>query len=389
MDFELSEEQKELIERARVFFEPYAADTHKWYAKPQPQTLMEANKRLANAGFLGMGLSEDVGGLGVPTFDTCLVIEEASRHDPNTAYLMRNATAGPTAFIAFLGTRQQQEKYVKPVLEGRAVTAICITEPEAGSDATALKTTAKRTSSGWRLNGGKHYITHAHVANCYVVYAKFKEADDSVIGIGALLVEPGMQGVTLGPGVETMDGGRVYQLYFDDVEVPAENVLIPGKSDKAHFKRLMSVYNLERLSGQFRWLGVMQRAFDMAREHALTRRQFGRPIIEFQAIQLKLADMKVRLEAARLLLYRAAARVQQGLPRREDVSMAKILVQDSLKFVLDEAIQIHGGMGYTRELPLEYFQRLARLGSIGGGTVEIHRIGLASILAGRKLGVDA
>jgi len=387
MNFELSDLQKELVERTRLFFEPRAAECHLWYEKPQPETFWKVSRELAEAGFMGLCLDTEAGGLGLGMFEACLMIEEASRHDPNAAYIARNATAGPTAFIAFLGTAEQRERYVRPVMRGEGATAICITEPQAGSDAGAMRTRATRVAGGYRLNGGKHYITNGKLATSYVVYCQFDAEDGAEKGgIGALILHPGMDGFTVGKGLATMDGGRIYELYFDDVFVPDAQLLIPGRPDKGSFKRLMSVYNLERLSGQFRWLGVAQRAFDMARDYLVTREQFGRPLIEFQALQMKLADMKVKLEAARLLLYRAALPPDGGLPRRADVSMGKVVMQEALKFILDESIQIHGGAGYCRELPLEYFYRMARMASIAGGSLEVHRGIVASAAVGRKLG---
>ncbi|MEW6663080.1 MAG: acyl-CoA dehydrogenase family protein [Bacillota bacterium] len=379
MDFQLTDEQKLLVSTIRDFAKNELADI----AFPEVDTpdLMKLRiSKLAQQGFLGLSIPEEYGGGGLSLLDCCLAIEEMGRHCPRSAELMLNTSIAQADFIQALGSEEHKAKYLPKICRGELFVSIAISEPEAGSAATDLRTTAELDGNEYVLNGSKQFISMADLADVFVVYALFDKAARAR-GIGAILVEKGTPGFSLGKPEINMAGDAQFQLFFEDCRVPALNVLITGNA----FGALMEVYNAERLGAIARTLGIAQGALDRAIKYSQERKQFNRELCDFQGIQWKLADMAAKLEASRYVLYRAACNARNGLPSEYETSVAKLVTMQAAKEVCDEAIQIFGGYGYLSEFPVEYLYRRVRGYLIAGGTMEIHRNIVASKVLGRKI----
>ena len=327
-------------------------------------------KDLVAAGFMGMTIPREYGGGNRPLLDIVLVIEEIARACGVTARVVVEGNLGVVGALRAYGTEAQKGRYFPWVLEGEKP-AIAITEPEAGSAATDLVSRAEVVAEGIVLTGHKRYITGAGTSKLYLVYARF-EGRPGAAGIGGVFVERDTPGFRIGRR-ELMMGLRGIpegELHFEGCLVPPENLLVgPGDG----FKKLMHAYNGQRLGAATVALGLAQGAYERARAYAVTRRQFGRPIADFQGIRWKLADMAIRLDAARLLIHRAAARAGRGFPDALEAAKAKTFAAEMAQDVTSQALQIHGAAGYGRGLPLERMVRDARMFAIGGGTLEMMR----------------
>ena len=369
MDFELSPEQRDLRAFARKLadgvFGPRAA---KWDALEEYP--WENVKDLVAAGLMGLTVPTEHGGADRPVLDVVLVIEEIARACGITARIVVEGSLGVVGALTAHGTDAQKRRYFPWVLDGEKP-AIAISEPAAGSAATDLETRAEEVPGGFRLTGHKCWITGAGTSRLYLVFARFG-ARPGAPGIGGLLVERDTPGFTIGRR-EFMMGLRGIpegELHFENCFVPTENVLVgPGDG----FKKLMRAYNGQRLGAATVALGLAQGAYEKALAYATERRQFGRPIADFQGIRWKLADMAIRLDAARLLIHRAAARAGRGFPDALEAAKAKTFAAETAQEVTSQALQIHGAAGYGRSLPLERMMRDARMFAIGGGTLEMMR----------------
>lgn len=339
-------------------------------------------KDLVRAGFMGLTIPTAYGGPGGSVLDVVLAIEEIARVCGVTARIVVEGSLGVVGALAAYGTEAQKRRYFPWVLEGDKP-AIAITEPEAGSAATDLQTRADETPEGYRLSGQKRWITGAGTSRLYLVYCRLGQ-EPGARGIGGVLVEKDMPGFRIGERDRTMGlrGIPEGRLHFDGCHVPRENVLV-GPPDG--FKRLMQAYNGQRLGAATVALGLAQGAWELALGYAAERRQFGRPIGEFQGIRWKLADMAIALDAARLLIYRAAANAGSGFPDALEAATAKTFAAEMAQEVTNQALQIHGAAGYGRGLPLERMARDARMFAIGGGTVEMMR----NLIADRLLPTKA
>lgn len=369
MDFELTAEQAALRARARALAdERFAERAARWDEREEYP--WDNVKDLVEAGFMGMTVPREYGGADRPLLDVVLVIEEIARACGVTARIVVEGNLGVVGALRAYGTEAQKRRYFPWVLEGEKP-AIAITEPEAGSAATDLATRAEETAGGFLLTGHKRYITGAGTSRLYLVFARFGDRPGDE-GIGGLLVERDTPGFRIGRR-EPMMGLRGIpegELHFERCFVPRENLLVgPGDG----FKRLMRAYNGQRLGAATVALGLAQGAWERACAYAVERRQFGRPIAEFQGIRWKLADMAVALDAARLLIHRAAARAGRDLPDALEAAKAKTFAAEMAQAVTNQALQIHGAAGYGRSLPLERMARDARMFAIGGGTVEMMR----------------
>jgi hypothetical protein len=319
---------------------------------------------------MGMTIPREYGGGDRPLLDVVLVIEEVARACGVTARIVVEGNLGVVGALRAYGTEAQKRRYFPWVLEGEKP-AIAITEPDAGSAATDLTTRAEESPDGWRLTGHKRYITGAGTSRLYLVYARFGERPGAT-GIGGVFVERDTPGFTIGRR-ELMMGLRGIpegELHFERCAVPRESLLVgPGDG----FKKLMRAYNGQRLGAATVALGLALGAYERALAYAVERRQFGRPIADFQGIRWKLADMAIKLDAARLLIHRAAARADRGFPDALEAAKAKTFAAETAQSVTSEALQIHGAAGYGRSLPLERMVRDARMFAIGGGTLEMMR----------------
>jgi alkylation response protein AidB-like acyl-CoA dehydrogenase len=369
MDFEFSGEQRALRARARELadgvFRDRAARWDEDEAYPWDNV-----KDLVRAGFMGITIPRAHGGPGGSVLDVLFVVEEIARVCGVTARIVVEGSLGVVGALTAYGTEAQKRRYFPWVLEGEKP-AIAITEPEAGSAATDLVTRADESPEGYTLTGEKRWITGAGTSRLYLVYCRLGQAPGAA-GIGGVLVERDTAGFRIGERDRTMGlrGIPEGRLHFDRCRVPRESVLV-GPPDG--FKKLMRAYNSQRLGAATVALGIAQGAFELALAFAQERRQFGRPIADFQGIRWKLADMAIELDAARLLIHRAACTDVEGFPEPLQSAKAKTFAAEMAQEVTSQALQIHGAAGYGRTLPLERMARDARMFAIGGGTVEMMR----------------
>jgi alkylation response protein AidB-like acyl-CoA dehydrogenase len=365
---------------AEVAAQRYAPRAAQWDAARTPFPHDE-RKFLASLGFLGIAQAAGQGGSGGPVRQALIVIEELAKVCRPAAFQVFEANVGPAQAVNRLGTREQKERYLPPIIRGEASMAVAISEPDAGSAATDLTTRATRDGRGYRITGTKRWISGGGEADFYLVYARMSEARGAG-GVGALIVRGDAPGVSYGSREKLMGfrGIPSADIVFDDVLVAEDDVLVgPGQ-----FADLFGCFSIERLGNATMSLALGQAALDASAAYVQERQQFGKPIIEFQGVQLILADMVMQVEAARLLLERAARGADDGLPDTLQVSIAKCTANEMAKRVTDLAMQVHGGNGYTEEYGIERLHRDAHGWAIAGGTPVIQRVRIVSELLGRR-----
>jgi 3-sulfinopropanoyl-CoA desulfinase len=381
VNFELTAGQHALQERARELADSvFRERAARWDSTEEYP--WENVKDLVRAGFMGLTIPRAYGGPGGAVLDVVLVVEQVARACGVTARIVVEGSLGTVGALAAYGTEAQKRRYFPWVLEGEKP-AIAITEPEAGSAATDLRTRADEAPEGFRLTGEKRWITGAGTSRLYLVYCRLANVRGAE-GIGGVLVERDTPGFRIGARDRTMGlrGIPEGRLHFEGCHVPRENLLVAPPDG---FKKLMQAYNGQRIGAATVALGLAQGAYELAVAYAQERRQFGRPIADFQGIRWKLADMAIKLDAARLLIYRAAARADSGFPDALEAAKAKTLAAEVAQEITNQALQIHGAAGYGRALPLERMVRDARMFAIGGGTVEMMR----NLIADRILSTRA
>ncbi|MBX6378551.1 MAG: acyl-CoA dehydrogenase family protein, partial [Clostridia bacterium] len=341
--------------------------------------------RLAELGYLGLLIPQEYGGQGAPFFHGILTLEEVARVCFNTALICQLYLNGPSRAITVLGNEEQKRRWLPGSARGEYLFAIAISEPEAGSATTDLTTSVERRDGGYVLNGLKHFVTAGHLCTHALVFARFGPSQGAK-GIGAVIVERERPGFEVGPPERKMGGRGMAEaeLRFDNCWIPEENVLVAATPDSSEgFKKLMRAFGPERCGNAAMCVGLAQGAYELAVQYAKERKQFGRPICEFQGIQWKVADMKIKIDAARLLVYRASCNAVEGFPDPLEAAVAKAYANQIAQEVTNEALQIHGHYGYTREFPLERMVRDARGFALGGGTIEILKNTIASFEFGR------
>jgi alkylation response protein AidB-like acyl-CoA dehydrogenase len=321
-------------------------------------------KRMAKQGLLGITIPEADGGQGGTLMDAVLAIEAVASACPRSADVVQAGNFGPIRVLAQYGSAEQKKRYLAPLLAGESVIAVGMTEPQAGSAVTDLQTKATPDKGGYRVSGSKVFVTHSGYAQIVLAYVRFAPG---VGGIGSVLIETNGKGVKRGKASAFMSGEEWTELHFDDAFVPEENVLLR----EGGFKKQIAGFNVERIGNSSRSLALGRYAYEVARAWALERKQFGRLLCEFQGIQWKFAEMKMKLDAAQLLLYRAAANADRGLPSPEETAIAKAFCNQAGFDVANEALQVMGGMGYSREGLVEYCLRRCRGWMIAGGSIEI------------------
>lgn len=375
MDFQLTERQRELIEAAEQQFRRKLKPLTEDHSREGIQRLRKA---MAEVGLLGLNMPEEQGGAGLPLLDTLLVIQKLQSCASVLGALTHRSSTGAIGAIRELGTPAQQQ-FVCGVCRGDFGVSIGITEPEAGSAATSMTTTARIDGDHVVLNGRKQFVSFVDNNSYTLTYCRFGTSGKAA-DIGAVIVPHDAPGFSHSKGSVNMADELLFELYFDNCRVPRENVLLEGNA----FGQLISVYNAERLGSIARMLGSAQASFDLAVEYSKQRKQFGREISDFQGLQWMLADMKVKLEAAQLLTYRAAANAGHGLPNRAETSIAKVFTAQAAREICDDAIQIFGANGYMKEFPLSQRYAEVRGGSIYGGTIQIHKNMIAGEILGRS-----
>jgi alkylation response protein AidB-like acyl-CoA dehydrogenase len=376
MEFALSEEQRAFRDSVRGFAQKHLAAGALARAHDTAHPF-DVARLLARQGLLGITLPEADGGQGGTLMDAVIAIEAVASVCPRSADVVQAGNFGPMRVLAEFGTPAQKAKYLKPILAGETVMCLGMSEPEAGSAVTDLKTRAVADGDGYRVSGSKVFSTHGPYASVILAYVRYAPG---VEGIGSVLIEPAWQGVTFGKRSRFMSGEEWVQIYFEDVRVPRASVLLgPGG-----FKKQIAGFNVERIGNTARSLALGRYCFEAAREWALTRRQFGRPLAEFQGLQWKFADMKMKLDAGELLLYRAAANADQGMPSAQETAIAKAFCNQAGFEIANEALQVMGGTGYSQEVLVEYCVRRCRGWMIAGGSIEMMKNRIAEGLFGRS-----
>lgn len=384
--FALSPAQLELQAHARELatsvIAPRAAEVDR--TEQYPWDNVEA---LTKAGFMGMTVPQELGGPGRSYLDAVLVVEEFAKVCAVTARIVVEGNMGAIGAIVRYGTPAQRQTAAQLVLSGDKP-AICITEPGAGSAATEMTTTAEKVAGGYLLNGVKHWITGGGVSRLHLIFARLIENGKFQGIAGFMAFRDQDPGLVIGPREPTMGlrGIPEARIEFHNLRLGPDRIIVPPEGVKRGFAGLMNAYNSQRVGAATVALGIAQGAYEHALAYAKERRQFGRPIAEFQGLQWMLADMRVKLDAARLMIWRAAASAETsegGFPDPLLAAEAKVLASEAAIEVTRDALQIHGAMGYSRNLPLERMSRDARMFTIGGGTAQI----LRTLIAGRILGM--
>jgi alkylation response protein AidB-like acyl-CoA dehydrogenase len=376
MDFSLTEDQRIFADSVRRFAEENLAAGALKRAHT-PGFPYDVAQLMAQQGLLGITIAEKDGGQGGTLMDAVLAIEQVAAVCPRSADVVQAGNFGPIRTFAEYATPEQKAKWLPDLLAGKNAISLGMSEPEAGSAATELKTTAWLEGDHYIVNGSKVFGTHSAEASLYLIYCRFGPGID---GIGSILIERGTPGFTIGQPSRFMNGEEWSALYFEDCRVPKENLLLgPGG-----FKKQIAAFNAERVGNTARSLAVGRYAFERAKEHAATRRQFGRTLNEFQGLQWKFADMALKLEAAQLLLYRAAVNADHGLPSAYETTLAKLACNQAGFDVANEAVQIMGGTGFSEESLVEYCMRRCRGWMIAGGSIEMMKNRLAEEVFGRR-----
>ena len=376
--FDLTPEQRELRALVRRIAEENFRDRAlEWERRDEfPWANM---KLLADAGVLGVSVPEEYGGLGLGWIEAALVLEEIGRTCYTTAMAVLGEVGVQTRAIVMYGTDEQKRRLLPKVARGESICSICITEPDAGSDVASITTRAtEQPGGGFVVKGRKTLISRADVAEIFLVYVRYG-ATAGAPGIGALIVERGAPGLVVSQGFQTLGGERLFEIEFNDVPVPKENVLV----GEGGMVKMLRAFNGQRCLNAAIGVGISQGALDAAVVYTQQRRQFGRAVADNQGIQWVLADCATDIEAARSLIWRALGVVDSGAPGRYESGVAKLFANEMSLRVTDRVMQLFGGHGYLQEMPPERYLRWARYGSLGGGTPHILRNGIARELLGR------
>ncbi len=363
MDFRFTPEQEQFRDAVRGFAERHLRDGALKRAH-QEEHPWDVARLMAEQGLMGITMKEEDGGQGGTLMDAIIAIETVAAVCPRSADVIQAGNFGPVRVLAEYGTPDQKARYLKKILAGESVITVGMTEPEAGSAVTDLKTTATPDGEGYRINGVKVFQTHAQYADVMLTYVRF---GPGVGGIGSVLIPRDASGFRQGAPAKFMNGEDWVQTYLDNVYVGPENVMLK----EGGFKKQIAGFNVERIGNTARSLALGRYAYNVARDWAMQRRQFGRLLCEFQGIQWKFADMKMKLDAGQLLLYRAAVNADGGIPSAEETAIAKAFCNQAGFDICNEAMQIMGGMGYTDETLVEYCFRKCRGWMIAGGSIEI------------------
>ncbi|MCC6028503.1 MAG: acyl-CoA dehydrogenase family protein [Archaeoglobus sp.] len=378
--FELPEDIKLLKNAVREFAEKEIKPFGKEYDE-KGEYPWEILRKAAKLGFIAPDLPEEYGGSNLSVLGCAVIVEEFTRADSSIGTAIFSSSLG-CPMVKYFGTEEQKEKYLPRIPKGEAVSAIAITEPDCGTDVAAIKTRATKKDGGWILNGTKTFITNGSIADWVVVLAK-TNPELGYKGMSAFIVETSWKGYEARRikkmGLNCHDTAEVF---LRDVFVPSENLV---GMENMGFYQLMRFFNESRIGVAASQLGMAEGAYERALEYAKQRKSFGKPLIEHQAVAFKLADMFTEIEAARLLVYRAAWLVDSGFPNPALSSAAKLFASEVAVRVTYEAVQIFGGYGYSKEYDVERYYRDARVGTIYEGTSEAQRIVISRFLAG-KLG---
>ncbi len=381
MDFRLTDDQLALQETARRFASQELPDLARQLEASAHPVPAEWLKRYADMGFLGVNTPVELGGLGLPLLDALLVMEEFAKISVAVAFPIFECCVGPVRIVERLGSPALKERIVPLAAAGEMLVAVSMSEPEAGTALTDLRTRARFDGDDIVLDGTKRWCSGAGHSGGYVVFCRFDDIEGAK-GVGAVFVEMGTSGLSFGEQERLMGfrGVPSADIFLDGVQVPRGH-LLAGPGD---FSRLMGLFNIERMGNATMALGVAAGALEKVVAYVQERRQFGRPIVDFQAVQLRLGEMAMKVEAARLLIHRAAANAGHGLPDPQEASLAKCYANEITREVCAAAMQLMGGYGYAEEYGMEQKFRDSYGWGIAGGAIDIQKINIAGGLVGRR-----
>ena len=381
MDFTLSSEQIELQDSVRKFAKneltTVAAEIERT-GKPPTKKIIQ---KFSNMGFLGVNLPQKYGGLGMSNFEAVLVLEEVAKISIALAFPVFESCFGPALAISYFASEKLKEKTLFKVCSGNMILAVAMSEPHAGSALTDLSTSATISNGRILVSGTKRWCSGASHADAYVVYCKMSN-ERGANGIGAVLIEKNRPGLSFGKKERHMGWRGVVSadMHFDNISLPLENIVLPAGG----FKKLMKAFDLERCGNTTMSLACAQSAFDYVLNYVQERKQFGKQLIDFQAVQISIAEMKMKLDASRMLLYRAVTNTGSKLPTAGESSIAKCYANEICREVTGKAMQLMGAYGYSSDYPIEQKFRDSWGWGIAGGAIDIQKTNIAASLIGRR-----
>ncbi|MEL7024979.1 MAG: acyl-CoA dehydrogenase family protein [Pseudomonadota bacterium] len=381
MDFSLTADQQEMQDAARTYAQsrlPELADDIEKTANPPTHELI---REYADMGFLGINIPESLGGLGRSSLDALIVLEEFGKISSAIAFPVFESCTGPVKAIEHFGSDSLKARVVPAVCKGEMVVAIAMSEPNAGSALTDLTTRAEETADGVVLNGMKRWCSGGGHADGYLVYCRMTDQPGAK-GIGAVFVDKDTPGVSFGEQEALMGfrGVPSSDIFFDNVNLPKDNIVVGAGG----FGKLMQAFDLERCGNATMAMAQAAGALDEVLAYVQERKQFGKPIVDFQAVQLRLAEMQMQVDAARLLIHRAIANAEAGMPSIQNSSIAKCFANEIARTVTGNAVQLMGGYGYSKEYRIERRMRDAWGWGIAGGAIDIQKTNIASAMVGRR-----
>ena len=381
MDFTLSNEQIELQDSVRKFAKnelTAVAAQIELTGKPPNKKIIQ---KFSDMGFLGVNLPQKYGGLGMSNFEAVLVLEEVAKISIALAFPVFESCFGPALAISYFASEKLKEKTLSKVCSGKMILAVAMSEPHAGSALTDLSTSATISNGRVLVNGTKRWCSGASHADAYVVYCKMSN-EQGANGIGAVLIEKDRPGLSFGKKERHMGWRGVVSadMHFDNISLPLENIVLPAGG----FKKLMKAFDLERCGNTTMSLACAQSAFDYVLNYVQERKQFGKQLIDFQAVQISIAEMKMKLDASRMLLYRAVTNTNSKLPTVGESSIAKCYANEICREVTGKAMQLMGAYGYSSDYPIEQKFRDSWGWGIAGGAIDIQKTNIAASLIGRR-----
>ena len=382
MNFTYTQEQLELQSVARDFANKEMISVATEMEEKNVPLPKEWLKKYSDMGFLGINVDQKYGGLGLSNLEALLVMEEFAKISSAVAFPIFESCVGPVKAIEHFGNEELKMRVIPEICKGNIIVAVSMSEPNAGSALTDLTTKAEIKNETVVINGTKRWCSGGGHSEGYVVYCKMSDAPGAK-GIGAVYVEKDREGLSFGQQESLMgwNGVPSADIYFDNVEVPKENIVVEANGG---FKKLMEAFDLERCGNATMCLGQASGALEQVLGYVQEREQFGKPIVEFQAVQLKLAEMAMKVEASRLLIHRAAHNAQEGFPSIFESSVGKCFCNETSREVVADAMQLMGGYGFNKEYTMERRYRDVWGWGIAGGTIDIQKINIAASMVGRR-----
>ena len=381
MDFKLTEDQQAFQKTARDFAQSELQEAAQICETEASAPTHELIRKYGEMGFLGINVPEEYGGLGLGNIDALIVLEEFAKISSAIAFPVFESCVGPVKAIEHFAEESLKKRVIPEVCSGEMIVAVAMSEPDAGSALTDLKTKGRVTNDKVILNGLKRWCSGGGHADGYVVYCRLSD-DPGAKGIGAVFVEKDAPGISFGQQESLMGfrGVPSCDIFLDDAEVPLENIIVPAGG----FKKLMEAFDLERCGNATMALGQASGALEDVMAYVQDRKQFGKPIVDFQAVQIRLAEMQMRVEAARLLIHRAASNAEDNLPSILDSSVAKCFANEIAREVTSNAVQLMGAYGYSKDFNMERRMRDSWGWGIAGGAIDIQKVNIASAMVGRR-----